>query len=295
MAGAVLAGAGLAVAPTAANAQASVVAVACTVPALRNAITQANAVQARTLLLARNCSYDISDVVPGGLRGPNGLPIITGHITMISRNTTIRRSGGVPFRLLEVAAGAVLNIRNLTLTGGDAGGNPGGAILNGRGSVLLFHSLVAGNTADNGAGLANDSGALRLVSSTVRNNTTGTGGGGGGIYTDGFLSVRFSRINSNRANTNGGGIFSELGGRTFIFRSDVVGNLAVGSGGGIFNGSGGRVQGDLVRVSFNGAINGGGVDNTGNPPGSVSFTRSAVAQNNPNNCVPLGTVPGCTG
>jgi hypothetical protein len=289
---AALAGVGLATVPSAAHAQ--VVTVSCNTPALLTAITAANAATSQTLRLAANCTYDLTAAAQTGTRGPNGLPIITGNITLIGRNTTIRRNAVALFRIAEVAAGAGLNLRGITLTGGDAGVNNGGAILNARGRVLLFQSLVFGNTADNGGGISNDTGSLRLVSSTVRNNTTGTGGGGGGIYNDGALQVKFSRINSNRSNTDGGGVFNELGGRAFLYRSDVVGNIAVGEGGGFYNGNGGYMRGDLVRVSFNGAVSGGGYYNLG-APGSGAFTRSAVVQNNPNNCVPLGTVAGCVG
>ena len=292
MAGAVLAGVGLVAAPSPAHALSSLVTVSCNTPALIAAINAANAASAQTLRLAANCTYDLTAPAQTGTRGPDGLPIITGNITLEGRNTTIRRNAVALFRIVEVAAGATLNLRGITITGGDAGADTGGGILNARGSVLLFRSLVFGNTADSGGGISNDSGSVRLVSSTVRNNSTGTGGGGGGIYNDGFLSVRFSRINSNRANTNGGGIFNELGGRAFLFRSDVIGNLAVVNGGGIYNGVGGTVRGTLVRISFNGAANGGGVFNAANA-GTVRFFLSAVTQNNPNNCVPLGTVQGC--
>jgi hypothetical protein len=291
--GAVLAGTGLAAVPSVAYAQPRAVSVSCSTPSLLAAITAANAAPKETLKLAGNCTYNLTAAAQNGTRGPNGLPIITGNITLQGQNTVIRRNAVAPFRIVEVAAGAVLNVRGITISGGDAGSATGGGILNARGSVLLFHSLVAGNTADNGGGVSNDSGALRLVSSTVRNNIA-TGGGGGGIYNDGFLSIRFSRLNSNRANTSGGGLYNELGGRAFLFRSDVIGNIAAATGGGIHNGAGGLVRGTLVRTSFNGAASGGGVSNAANP-GSVTFTTSAITQDNPNNCVPAGTVPGCVG
>jgi hypothetical protein len=292
---AALAGVGLATVPSAAHAMpTAVVAVSCNTPALIAAITAANAATSQTLKLATNCTYDLTTAAQVGTRGPDGLPIITGNITLIGRNTTIRRNAVAQFRIIEVAAGAGLYLRRITITGGDAGANTGGGILNARGRVLLFQSLVFGNSADNGGGISNDSGSLRLVSSTVRNNTTDAGGGGGGIYNDGALLVKYSRVNSNRANTNGGGIFNELGGRALLYRSDVVGNISVVNGGGIYNGAGGNVRGDLVRISFNGAVTGGGVYNAASP-GNVYFTRSAIVQNNPNNCVPLGTIPGCVG
>jgi hypothetical protein len=300
MAGAVLAGAGLATVPSAANAtngngNAHAVDVPCNTPALIGAINAANLVSERVLNLAQNCIYTLTTaVVQPTTRGPDGLPIIRSRITLVGKNTTIKRdSAALPFRIIEVAAGAHLNVRGLTISGGNAGTDSGGGILNARGGVLLFLTLVHGNTADNGAGISNDSGALRLVSSTVRDNRVrANGGGGGGIYNDGFLSIKLSRVNLNRANTNGGGLFNELGGRAFIFRSDIIANTAELQGGGIFNGDGGNVRADRVRVQFNQATDGGGAFDLGTP-GTVVFKRSIVKFNSAPNCAPAGAVIGC--
>jgi hypothetical protein len=295
--GAVLAGVGLAAVPSAAQAQ--TIGVACgDTPGLIAAITTANAAASARIVLARNCNYNLTaafpQVTPPATRGPNGLPIITGDITIDGRGSTIRRTVVAQFRIVEVAPGAVLRATGLGISGGDAGAETGGGVLNARGRVLFGASTISGNTADNGAGLSNDSGDMRLVLSTVSNNQTrSNGGGGGGIYSDGFLLVDRTRVIANQANTNGGGLFSELGGRVVLSRSTFSSNRAVlGTGGGLHNADGGIVQASRVLMSFNTATDGGAVFN-GARANAVTFVRSLFRNDNPNNCVPLNTIRGC--
>jgi predicted outer membrane repeat protein len=304
--GAVLAGAGLAAAPSAAQAkpepqaQPQTIIAQCTngvgdTESLKTAIETANTLTSARIRLGRNCHYDLTvpyNQMPAATRGPNGLPIITGDIAIDGRGSTIRRTGAGSFRILEVASGAVLRAVGLGISGGDAGVNTGGGILNARGRVLLAASTVSGNRADNGGGISNDSGDLRLVLSNVSGNVA-TGGGGGGIYSDGFLLFDRSRLIANQANTHGGGLFSELGGRVVLSRSDLTGNRAVtGTGGALHNANGGIVQGSRMRVEFNSATDGGAVFRGGRP-GSVLFSRSVFRNNNTNNCAPLNTIQGC--
>ncbi|MGI8330306.1 hypothetical protein ACRYCC_10075 [Actinomadura scrupuli] len=215
---------------------AAAVAVPCSVSALVTAIQAANAVTSQVLQLAPFCTYSLTAPVVIGSRGPNGLPIITGNVTLVGQHrTTINRFSGARFRILEVAAGGTLTTHNLIISGGDGGANTGGGILNANGTVALNSTLIARNTADNGAGLSNDRGRMTLFNSIVSVNTTGGGGGGGGIYNDGILTLRRSTVSGNWANTSGGGIFNEQGGRTVLSSSTVSGNGAAANGGGIYN------------------------------------------------------------
>ena len=290
--GSVLAGVGLAAVPSVAQAQ--TISVPCSTPALIAAIGTANGQTSARLRLARSCIYDLTAAFPQVVtRGPDGLPIITGDITIDGARSTIRRNVAAPFRILEVAAGGVLRAQELTVTGGAAGADTGGGILNARGRVLLEKTTVTGNTADNGAGISNDSGDLRLVRTVVSNNQA-TGGGGGGVYSDGFLLLDRSRLVSNTANTHGGGLFNENGGRAALQRSDIIGNTAtLGTGGGIRNDNGGIVQAERMRLESNTATNGGALFNAGRT-GAVVFTRSNFRNNSPNNCIPLNVVQGCS-
>jgi hypothetical protein len=301
IAAAMLIQAGLAAAPSAAYAE-PVVNVGCGPTKstdLINAINAANTAGAGTLRLASSCNYILTapamQVLPT-TRGPDGLPIISGNISLIGgRSTRISRpSTAAPFRIVEVAAGAVLSVRNIFISGGASGANTGGGILNARGNVLLTHTTVTDNTADNGAGISNDSGRMTLIKTLVSSNTA-LGGGGGGAYNDGWLNLRLSRFTGNSANTSGGGIYNgQIGGRTEAFRTTIDGNTARASGGGIFNASDARLALARTLVKRNTANNGGGIFNAG-IANRVSFIDNLVILNTPNNCAPPNSVPGCKG
>src|SRR5208282_1491702 len=155
--------------------------------------------------------------------GPNGLPQISGNITINGQGATIQRATNAPkFRFLYVSGGlsyetntgdglaaGTLSLNNLTLMGGlakggnaagEAGGGAGmgGAIFN-QGTLALVDVTLTANTARGGLGGAEHSGP----------------GGGGGIGSDG------------ETNGNGGGF-----GGPFIGRGGSGGAADLGGGGG---------------------------------------------------------------
>jgi hypothetical protein len=279
-------------------AHAQTVNVPCSAAALVTAVTAANANGSGTLQLASNCNYLLTAPSAVG-RGPDGL-LITGNVRILGgRSTQISRSAAAaPFRIIEVAAGAVLDLRRVFVSGGltDATvptNDTGGGILASRGTILLVRTTISANTADNGAGISNDSGRVIISDSRVENNTTRlTGGGGGGIYNDGSLTIQRSLIRGNRANTNGGGLYNGQGGRAETFRVTFDRNIAGGLGGGAYNNGDGRLVLRRTLVTLNVTANGGGVFNAG-VLGRVTLVGSIIRNNTPNNCA--GTVLGCTG
>lgn len=299
-AAAVLAMSGMPVMASTAQARA-VVRVPCSTPSLITAINSANAAGSGTLSLASHCTYSLAAPAGAG-RGPDGLPVITGTIALIGgRSTRIARlSTAAPFRVVEVAAGAMLVLRNLFVSGGNADAavptnDTGGGILNSRGTIWLSHVTVSDNTADSGAGVSNDSGRVIAAYTLVENNTTrGGGGGGGGFYNDGSLTGEFSIIRANHANTNGGAIYNGQGGRSELFRTTVDRNTANAAGGGIFNAADGRLTLERTLVERNVAGNGGGIFNAG-ISSRLTVIISLVRNNTPNNCAPGASVPGCVG
>lgn len=239
--------------------------VPCGTPALIAAVNVANGTRSRVLRLASFCDYALASPAGAG-RGPDGLPVVHGNLILAGgKHTRISRVATAPrFRLIEVAPGAVLGVRDVTLSGGDAdgtvpGNDTGGAILNSRGSVALIHVRVTKNTAGSGAGVSND----------------------------GSLLVVNGRITGNRANTNGGGIYNGRGGRTELLRGVVDRNTAGAGGGGVFNASDGRPVAVHSRVGRNTAASGGGI------PNRVRLIASLVARNAPDDCAPLNTIAGC--
>ncbi|GLY83766.1 hypothetical protein Airi02_016950 [Actinoallomurus iriomotensis] len=277
-----------------------VVRVPCSAPALVNAVAAANQTGEGVLVLDTGCNYVLTAPSATG-RGPDGLLInadvelIGGSGTQISRSAT-----AAPFRIIEVAAGAFLDLENTTITGGLTNNtvpsnDTGGGILNSRGTTTLFRSTITGNTADNGAGLSNDSGRLDLNQSSINDNTTRAGGGGGGgVYNDGALNMQNSVIRHNHANTNGGGLYNGQGGSTETVGSTVDLNTAGAQGGGVYNAPDGRLLLQSTNITLNSATSGGGIFNAG-LPSRVNLIASAVVSNTPNNCVPVGTIRHCTG
>ena len=295
---AILALAGIPATATAAHAR-QVVNVPCSTASLISEINTANKAGSGTLLLASQCTYLLTGSNGVG-RGPDGLPVITGNIAIIGgTSTTIARSAlAAPFRIVEVAAGAVLGLRNVFVIGGNADAtvptnDTGGGILNSRGTVALDHVTLSGNTADSGAGLSNDSGRVDVTNTLIQSNTTRPGGGGGGgIYNDGSLTIEYSILRTNHANTTGGGVYNGQGGRTQTTNVTAENNTAGTNGGGFFNAADGRIVHLRTLIRSNIAANGGGIFNAG-IPGRVTLMTSTVTANAPNNCAPGGGVPGC--
>lgn len=294
---AVLVTAGLSAAASPAQARATV-SVSCSTADLISKIQAANTAGSGTLRLASFCTYDLTAAfAQATTRGPDGLPIITGHLTLLGGPSTVisRFSGAPQFRIFEVASSGSLFIRGIFIRGGDAGLNPGGGILNARGSLELEFVTVHDNKADSGAGVANDKGNVEIEDTVVEDNTTAStgasGGGGGGVYNDGTMLLSLSRVSSNTSNTDGGGIINEQNGRMTLFHVSVLTNTARVFGGGLVNRTGATVRLSRTLVRGNEATSGGGIF-TDHPAGVV-LSNSSVIQNVPNNCVPLNTIASC--
>jgi hypothetical protein len=205
--------------------------------------------------------------VPDGGKGP------------IETRPTI--SGNNSSRVFEIAAGHLVTLSNLIITGGNIGiqvaADEGGAIFN-SGTLTVSHSALSGNTNHLGGGIFNNAGGTVWVDdSTVDHNTAaasqipviggiggpggviGSGGGGGGT---GFVTVPGA----------GGGIYN-LGVLHVVDGSILAYNIASGdsflsigaasAGGGIYNGAGGSVTISHSAVSANTATVGGGIYNLG--------------------------------
>lgn len=224
-------------------------------------INEANARGAGSILLSAGCEYELT--APAVTGGANGLPAITGIVTITGTRSTITRTSATPFRIAEVASQGSLTLNGITVSGGSAtggAGTAGGGILT-AGSLSLVGSRVSDNTASFlGGGIAVAAGArAHLTSSTVSDNTAGDGGGihvasaaqltmdrgavenntadftGGGLFTAGTTVLNNADIRVNSTETfEGGGIFAALGSLT-VYGGHVEENEAASSGGGIAN------------------------------------------------------------
>ena len=99
-----------------------------------------------------------------------------------------------------------------------------------------------------------------------------------------------SSLSDNHVPINGGGLNTQPSGISHLIQSQFTRNVAGGLGGGISNL--GTTTLDRTSVRFNRGSAGGGIA-TGNT--NVTLVRSTVTDNIPDNCNPVGTIPGCVG
>jgi CSLREA domain-containing protein len=171
---------------------------------------------ADTIVLAAGATYSLNSINNNG-EGPNGLPVVTGAITVNGNGASIVRSSGAPqFRLtVVVAGGGDLTFNDVYIAGFDApvvGGTPGiGGVVIAHGNLTVDGSTLFGNRAEGpGGGVDARGGAIwadaRLIvtNSTIANNlAVGTGGsvGGGVIIRPGStVTIASSTFSGNSAN-----------------------------------------------------------------------------------------------
>ena len=181
---------------------------------------------------------------------------------------------------------------NFSQVTGNATSASAGGILNHAGTLTLNASQVNGNTAPGafGGGILNH-GAMTINLSQVDNNATppaspgGQGGGGGianlnitpltGVPDSGILTVNLSQVRNNSAGGLGGGILEDG-----VNPDDSLGP------------AGGPLTLEVSQVTGNTAAEGGGIYASSGSPAALKLTL--VARNVPDNCFPLGGIPGCT-
>ncbi|QPP09064.1 hypothetical protein G4Z16_24600 [Streptomyces bathyalis] len=299
---------------------------------LKNAINRANTSGPNTsggrITLASHCTYTLT--APD--HADDGLPEITGDVTITGRDTTIRRNPEATqdFRIFHVVLGGNLTLNSLTISGGSLCCASGGGIYNDRGTVNLNRTVIKRNHTLAGGGVLNDDGArLNIDHSTVEGNVARSWGGGI-ANANGTMTMKGGALLRNRAGFGGGlannsstasldsvsvrgntaqqgggidqiRIFGAPVGSTLRLTSTTVrDNIAV-TGAGLSTQEG---TATLVRslVTHNTAITAGGGIFVRSPRGAavsgsageVTLRDSKVVRNRPDNCNPEGSVPGCT-
>jgi parallel beta-helix repeat protein/predicted outer membrane repeat protein len=263
--------------------------------------------------------------------GPATIPLTQGQLAITASMTisgpganllSIDATGNDPTPTMDNGDGSrVFNVSNnnapslidvsisgLTLTGGDADVNGGGAIrstenltvadctisgnhatlgggiicrneLTVPSSLIIQRTTISGNTASNGGGgVSANYSHLQLLDSHVSGNTTGMNGGGLNTFY-GDAQVQRTTFTNNSAGTQGGGISTGFG--EFVLEDSIIAdNSAVGAGGGFRQIEGNSV---VVRSSFTGnssGANGGGLSiNTNGDPGFLTVTDSTISGN----------------
>ena len=163
--------------------------------------------------------------------GPNGLPIITGKLTIRGGSpgeAVIQRDVNAPrFRIFHVAVGAIVTLDALVLTQGDT--LRGGAGLFNLGTATVTNSVIERNTADEfgGAGIANH-GTLTITGSSVARNS-GFHHVGGISNDTGLVTIRDTTITNNIGDRTGGILNSS--GEMTIINTTIANNSGIGVGG----------------------------------------------------------------
>ena len=200
------------------------------------------------------------------------------------------RPGEANDRVLFIAPGATVTIRDITIRHGNPTSEPesGGGVRN-EGALTLENVIVRANSASAGGGILND-GTLTLINCTVRDNGSRGGGnsytecktGGGLKNLTGEMTLINTTVQNNHAGAKGGGIHVACNGTLILINSTISGNYSAGNGGGVFlNGVGEFTH---STISQNEAKNGGGVyvegsGEVGLVRGQLSYTNSLIAGN----------------
>ncbi len=206
--------------------------------------------------------YLLTEIIDNNPYILTSLPTITSPITIIGagkRHTLIKREANVaPARIFQVSATGTLTLKELTIAGGriDPGGgaaidSSGGTVILSRvvvrdnisgcgaiqdifGRVIIFRSRITSNESSAGGGICSE-GELTLINSNVSNNFALIGNGGGIFCDICKLTVRHSTISGNEAQREGGGIsLAAATADIAITNSKIIGNSAGLDGGGIF-------------------------------------------------------------
>ena len=192
---------------------------------------------------------------------------ITGH-TFINgagaRSTIVVGGAGFDDRIFDIPGGGkTVEISGLTITNGTASDDQGGGVRNNTGRLKLHQVAVSGNTSTNGGGIfSSGDGTLTIIDSTVSGNSADVNGAIGQQL--GTATIWNSTISGNQATFRFGGV-AALGATVNIQSSTIASNTSPNTGGGI------------------GTSNAGGVVPT------VSLKNTIVSDNTTNNCAtPFG-------
>jgi hypothetical protein len=170
---------------------------------------------------------------------------------------TVRRNGIAEFPIFTIATGATsVELSGLTISNGASPKSGGGIETALSTATTLTGVVVSGNHADGGGGIGSQ-GSLTLNDTTVSGNTSASGGGGisGGPST----ILTHSVVSGNTASLNAGGIVAPPNATLALTDSTVTGNDSnAGPGGGIAGAKLSTLILTRVAVTDNDAVGPGG-------------------------------------
>jgi hypothetical protein len=213
---------------------------------------------------------------------------LSGGELVVDRNLTIDGSaspnlaisGDRHSTVLDVADNVTATLRQLTIKDGHVDYPGGGGGIHNSGTLKLIGSSISDNTAAFGGGIYNDNGNLVLAGSAVSNNVSSFEGGG--IWSiGGSLIITDSMVSNNTATLGGGGIYVIYGSAT-LERGIITANITRNSGGGGIYHSYGDITLTDSAVSGNVAMgenSDGGGGGVYNDEGTMKLVRSTLLNN----------------
>lgn len=191
--------------------------------------------------------------------------VISGNVTLSDvtiRNGAVSTDGG-GIRVETNSAHLTLQDATVTSNASTGAGAGGGGIAIVAGSALLERCTISGNAAAVGAGIFSaeffGQAELTVLDSTITLNVASDSGGG--IHSEGDLTIADSTIDDNDATTGFAGGIQNSGGSATVLRSTISRNTAV-TAGGIRNTATGdlmivntTISGNRARASGGGFVN----------------------------------------
>lgn len=258
---------------------------------LRAAVQEANASVGPDSLTLPAGVYTLKRVGAGEDLAASGDLDVTGTMTLGGAGAAATVIQGKKDRVFHILPGAQVEIRDVTLTKGKAGGKgvtgndaSGGGVRN-DGNLVLERVVVSKNKADDDAGGITNQDTLVLIDVTLTGNKAADDAGG--FDNDGgTVTLRGVTLSKNKAKDEAGGFESEEAGTVDGENVTVSGNKAHETGGVNVEQGGAITLVNLTATGNKAKEGGGGVSNEDGS--TLELSNSIVAGNKKQNCA--GTI-----
>lgn len=223
---------------------------------LRDAVLAANARPGYDVILLEAGTYRLTRNGTGEDLGATGDLDIRDELAIVgdgASSTVIEGNATWNDRVIDVVAGAHLELQDLTVRNGRTSGQPGAGIRV-AGEFRLLRTIVTANVAADSTGggihIKGEDAVATVVQSTVYGNQAGAGGG---FYVEGTLNLTNSTVSGNQALTGSGGglYFTDAAGGTLsnvTVAFNSASKVSSQKGGGIF------AEGDSLAPVIDGPV-----------------------------------------
>jgi hypothetical protein len=218
------------VAPAAAN-----VYLPTTSAELREAVTAANQSPGFDAIVLGAGTYAVAGASGEDLNASGDLDILD-DLAIVGAGADRTILQGASDRVLDIHAGATVEITGVTIRNGKLQASGDGAGVRNTGELTLTRVHVTGNQANGGAGggihSSGNNSSLTIAQSAITGNTAGSVGGG--IALDGAMTLTDSTISGNSAGSVGGGLYTFDNSDAVIVNVTITANQAANHSGGLF-------------------------------------------------------------